>query len=93
MTDAGVKAVRQSVAEVWRDVLRHKMVEICTTMIKGNKWFDTEGGEHLSTDEVIETYRSARARNANLLLNVGPRGDGSVHPEDAAALREAAAHI
>jgi alpha-L-fucosidase len=93
LADTGVETVRQSVADVWRDELRYKPVEICTTMIRGNKWFDTEGGEHLNTDEVVETYRSVRSRNANLLLNVGPRGDGSVHPEDEAALREAAAHI
>jgi alpha-L-fucosidase len=36
----------------------------------------------------MQMLAEARARNANLLLNVGPLPDGSLHPEDVATLRE-----
>jgi len=32
--------------------------------------------------------RVARSLDANLLVNIGPRGDGSLHPADVKALTE-----
>ncbi|MGH8247903.1 MAG: alpha-L-fucosidase [Gammaproteobacteria bacterium] len=47
-----------------------------------------DDGKHRSADEVMRMLESARAANANLLLNTGPLPDGSIHPEDVRSLRE-----
>ena len=64
-----------------------KPVEICTTLQKG-PWGYSETSEHLTPDEVTDKLRLAAGQGANLLLNIGPLGDGSVHPDDVATLRE-----
>lgn len=75
--------------------LADKPVEICTTMQldhpggKGTKmWFNVEGAYHRGPDDVWALLAQSRHDRTNLLLNIGPRGDGSIHPADAAALRE-----
>ena len=35
----------------------------------------------------------ARRLGANLLMNIGPRGDGSIHPDDDRTLREVSRRI
>lgn len=64
-----------------------KPMEMCSTMQKG-PWGYATDREHLSADELWEKILFAAQHNANLLMNVGPRGDGSIHPQDIAALRE-----
>jgi alpha-L-fucosidase len=39
-------------------------------------------------DELLCRYQSARAMNASLFLNVGPRSFGDIHPEEQAVLRQ-----
>jgi len=73
---------------------RGKPGEICTTL-QPRTWgynaaFD---GEHRGPDEVMRMLADAAAQNANLLLNTGPLGDGSIHPEDVETLREVGARI
>jgi hypothetical protein len=51
-------------------------------------WFNVEGAHHRTTDEVWQLLADARRDRCNLLLNIGPLGDGSIHPADVAALRE-----
>lgn len=41
-----------------------------------------------SADEILETYRMVRARDAVFLLNVGPRPFGDIHPEEQQVLRQ-----
>jgi alpha-L-fucosidase len=72
-----------------------KPMEICRTMQKrsprapkGHLWGWLDGADHVTPDEVMPMLAEAGARNANLLLNVGPLPDGSLHPEDVATLRE-----
>ena len=72
-----------------------KPMEICRTMQKysrqtpkGALWGWLEGADHVTPDEVMQMLAAAGARNANLLLNVGPLPDGSLHPDDVATLRE-----
>jgi alpha-L-fucosidase len=72
-----------------------KPMEICRTLQKhsrqtpkGALWGWLDGADHVSPDEVMQMLAEARARNAKLLLNVGPLPDGSLHPEDVATLRE-----
>lgn len=67
-----------------------KVIEICTTMITNPlSWGYYEGAEHRDAAGVWEALRKARSAGANLLLNTGPKGDGSLDPADAAAMRTA----
>ncbi|MCX7012094.1 MAG: alpha-L-fucosidase [Candidatus Sumerlaeota bacterium] len=74
--------------EAWKK-LKDKPVEICTTIQEKNLWINVEGARHKTAEDVMQTLRSVRSKGYNLLLNCGLRGDGSVHPEDEAALRDA----
>lgn len=72
-----------------------KPMEICMTMQKhgpkaprGALWGWLDGAEHVTPDEVMAMLGDAVAKNANLLLNVGPLPDGSIHPEDVVTLKE-----
>ena len=44
---------------------------------------------HKTADEILELLADAASMNTNLLLNVGPKGDGSFPDEDISALEEA----
>lgn len=83
--------------EKWHKYFRHKPVEINTTMQEcANRdgvgqpggWINDNAARHLSADEVMFLIKVARSLNANLLINVGPVADGSIHPDDEKALRE-----
>ena len=69
---------------------KDKPREICNTLQPHawgyNKQHD---GNHKSAEEILEMLSDATAINANLLLNVGPKGDGSFPEEDIRALEEA----
>jgi len=79
------------VARVAYEKNKDKPKEVCNTMqphFKGfhggatwgyNKAMD---GHHLNEEQVNELLREAKKNNFNLLLNIGPLPDGSVHPED-----------
>ncbi|MBN2311657.1 MAG: alpha-L-fucosidase [Candidatus Hydrogenedentes bacterium] len=68
---------------------KDKPIEICDTL-QPRVWGYNAAvdSEHRSADEVMQMLADAAARNANLLLNTGPLGDGSIHPVDEATLRE-----
>jgi alpha-L-fucosidase len=51
-------------------------------MIEKSEWFDLKGGRHKSREEVIEEYKYARKNKSNMILNISPRADGSIHPDD-----------
>jgi alpha-L-fucosidase len=102
-SDPGRRACWERRFEHWKRVreprwhlFRDKPAEINTTMQEATwrddrgedeAWTNNEKARHLSADEVWELLAVARSQNANLLMNVGPRADGSVHPDDEAALR------
>lgn len=72
-----------------------KPLEICRTMQrhsveapKGALWGWLEAADHVNPDQVMEMLAEAKAIDANLLLNVGPLPDGSIHPDDVATLKE-----
>ncbi len=48
----------------------------------------SDDGKHNKSDEVMNMLARATALPANLLLNTGPRPDGSIHPEDVSTLQE-----
>jgi alpha-L-fucosidase len=66
--------------------------EICATLQDG-WWGYARGARHLTPDEVRRLLAHAAAHDCNLLLNIGPRPDGSVHPDDVATLRAVGASI
>jgi len=61
--------------------------ELCTTLTKG-AWGYQPNAKVKSRDEVIRLLVGAVGRDGNLLLNVGPRPDGQIEPEQAQRLRE-----
>jgi alpha-L-fucosidase len=73
---------------------RGKRGDICTNMQTApSSWLYLEGCEHISADQALALLADALAQQANLTLNTGPQPDGSIHPSDVAALREAGARI
>ena len=80
----------------WNKTLRYLFAETSTTMLyqKGYKsaelWFDQPGtgAEHKTVQDVLAQYQIVRKRNQNFALNIGLRGDGSIHPADDRVLRE-----
>lgn len=56
-------------------------------------WINDENARHLNADQVMYLLKVARRLNANLLMNIGPRGDGSIHPADKKALLEVGRQI
>ena len=68
---------------------RDKIIEICTTMIDDPvSWGYMKDAEHKTVKDVWKQLQSARKAGANLLLNTGPMGDGSLEPVDEKRLRE-----
>jgi alpha-L-fucosidase len=52
-----------------------------------------EGCQHLSAEQLLAVLADAFSQQANLTINTGPLPDGSIHPADVAALREAGERI
>jgi alpha-L-fucosidase len=71
-----------------------KRGDICTNMQTAPPaWIYMEGCDHIGADQVLAVLADAFAQKANLTLNTGPLPDGSIHPADVAALREAGERI
>jgi alpha-L-fucosidase len=61
--------------------------ELCTTLTTG-AWGYQPNAKVKSRNDVIRLLVGAVGRDGNLLLNVGPRPDGQIEPEQAERLRE-----
>jgi alpha-L-fucosidase len=73
---------------------KDKHNEICDTLQPGAwGYVARDDGQHRTADEVLQMLADAEGQNCNLLLNTGPLPDGSIHPEDAATLREVGRRI
>ena len=72
-----------------------KPIEICATLFPDKVWgYSAEQvAQSRTAEDVWEMLRRARERNANLLLNTGPRADGSIHPLHAQVLRTVGARL
>ncbi len=71
-----------------------KRGDICTNMqTTPPAWIYLEGCEHINADQVLGLLADAFSQSANLTLNTGPLPDGSIHPGDVSALREAGERI
>lgn len=58
------------------------------TAIAKNSWCYTDTLEYKTSGQIIRTLIEVISKNGNLLLNVGPKGDGSIPSEDARILKE-----
>jgi len=69
---------------------KNKPREICNTLQPHAWGYDKRNdGKHKTSDEVLKMLEEADKLNANLLLNIGPKGDGSIPEEDILTLKEA----
>lgn len=71
---------------------KDKHNEICMTLQK-SCWGYMEDSEHYTADEIRARLAYAHLNNCNMLANVGPLADGSIHPDDVTALRECGKRI
>ena len=61
--------------------------EMCDTI--NNSWgYNKTDGRHKSTKQLVELLVKAAGYDANFLLNVGPRPDGTIQPEHVSRLAE-----
>lgn len=60
----------------------------CDTSIARNSWCYTKTLEYKSVNEILQNLIDVVAKNGNLLLNVGPKADGSIAEEDRHILHE-----
>ncbi len=91
----GAKVGQQfEVARMVYEKNKDKPREICNTLQPHawgyNKQHD---GNHKNADDILQMLADARAMNANLLLNVGPKGDGSFPEEDIKAIEETGSRL
>jgi len=78
------------VARIVYELNKDKPREICNTL-QPHAWGYHKGndGKHKTAGDIMEMLHQADSLNANLLLNVGPKGDGSFPVEDIMAIRNA----
>ncbi len=63
------------------------------TAIAKNSWCYTDTLEYKTARQIICTLIETVCRNGNMLLNVGPKGDGSIPKEDVQILKEIGAWL
>jgi alpha-L-fucosidase len=80
-----------SIAAIIYKLNRNRPKEVCNTMQPhlpgfhgGSTWGYNKAidGHHLKVEDVNRLLEDAMSNHYNLLLNIGPLPDGSVHPED-----------
>ena len=76
--------------ESWEKCGKYKLREVCTSMMESRwrdldteylGWVNSVGARRLSGEEAWFWLTYARYTGSNLLMNIGPQADGSVHPE------------
>ena len=77
------------VAKIVYEKNKDKPREICNTL-QPHAWGYNKNhdGNHKTAEDIIDLLEDAKKINANLLLNVGPKGDGSFPEEDINAIKE-----
>lgn len=63
------------------------------TAIAKNSWCYTDNLDYKTSRQIICALVETVCRNGNMLLNVGPKGDGSIPEEDVRILREIGAWL
>ncbi len=51
------------------------------TSVSPDSWGYAEGDTYKSPDEIVQLLADVVSKNGNLLLNIGPKADGSIPPE------------
>ncbi len=59
----------------------------CTSVAK-NSWCYTVGNNYKTSEELIGTLVDIVSKNGNMLLNIGPKADGTIPQEDANILKD-----
>jgi len=87
----GAKVGQQfEAARIAYDKNINKPREICNTLQPHSWGYNRlNDGKHKTTQDIISLLDEAEKAGSNLLLNVGPKGDGSFPEEDIKALTEA----
>ena len=81
------------------DVERGQFAEIkpyfwqTDTAIAKNSWCYTEGNDYKKAKDILCDLVDIVAKNGTLLLNVGPKADGTIGPEDRQVLEEIGAWL
>ncbi len=60
------------------------------TAVARNSWCYTDSLDYKSSSEIIATLADVVSKNGNLLLNIGPKGDGSIPEGDRQILEDLA---
>ncbi len=82
------------VAKMVYEKNKNKPREICNTLQPHAWGYDKrDDGNHKGVDDVLKMLSNADNLNSNLLLNIGPKGDGSIPDEDIITLREVGERI
>lgn len=58
------------------------------TAIANNSWCYTDTLEYKTSRQLIQNFVDIISKNGNMLLNVGPKGDGSIPEQDKKVLKE-----
>ncbi len=81
----------------WEEYNKYRLREVNTVMQEcmgrdathvPSGWINDESARHLTAEEVWYWLTYSRFTGSNMVLNIGPRADGSIHPEDVKSLRE-----
>lgn len=79
----------------WEQFGQFKLREVNTVMQECNGrdamhvpsgWINDESARHWTDQEVYYWLSYSRHTGSNMLMNIGPRADGSIHPDDVKAL-------
>ncbi|MCK4751663.1 MAG: alpha-L-fucosidase, partial [Bacteroidales bacterium] len=80
----------------WEQYNQYKLREVNTVMQEcmgrdalhvPSGWINDERARHFSAEEVYYWLAYSRFTGSNMLMNIGPRADGSIHPDDMESLR------
>ncbi len=77
-----------------RDVERGQLADVspdfwqCDTSVAKNSWGYTEGNDYKEPEEIIADLIDVVSKNGALLLNIGPKADGTIPEEDRHILQE-----
>jgi alpha-L-fucosidase len=76
--------------ESWEKCTKYKLREVCNTMMEAKwrdwntehpGWMNSEAARRLTGEEAYWWLTYARYTGSNLLMSIGPRNDGSIHPD------------
>ncbi len=82
--------------DIWDAGSKYKLREVNTVMQEcmgrdakhvSSGWINDESARHFTAEEVYYWLSYSRYTGSNMMMNIGPRADGSIHPDDVKALR------